>query len=163
MQLRRLLSSLSNSISLEQFPDVPVTGVCEDSRSIRPGNVFVARVGTAANGAAFLADAAERGAVMAVVQRRAGNTAAAAGRIPILQVDDAGTAVSILANAFYGDPSRTLCTLAVTGTNGKTTTAYLIRDLVAELGERCGMIGTVEIDDGASRDDRGRAAGDDAR
>jgi UDP-N-acetylmuramoyl-L-alanyl-D-glutamate--2,6-diaminopimelate ligase len=151
MQLRRLLSSLSTPISLEQFPDVTVTGVCEDSRSVRPGNVFVARIGTAANGAAFLADAAERGAVMAVVQRQAGNTAAAAGRIPMLQVDDAGAAVSILANAFYGDPSRTVCTLAVTGTNGKTTTAYLVRDLVAELGERCGMIGTVEIDDGKSR------------
>jgi UDP-N-acetylmuramoyl-L-alanyl-D-glutamate--2,6-diaminopimelate ligase len=151
MQLRNLLSAISISQSLEAFPDVPVTGVCEDSRLVQPGNVFVARVGTSANGLAFVADAAARGALMVIVQRQAGDAATPAVGIPIMEVDDAGAAVSILANAFHGDPSRSVRTMAVTGTNGKTTTAYLVRDLVGELRQNCGMIGTVEIDDGRSR------------
>ncbi|HEX4124995.1 MAG TPA: UDP-N-acetylmuramoyl-L-alanyl-D-glutamate--2,6-diaminopimelate ligase [Tepidisphaeraceae bacterium] len=146
MQLRRLLAALSVPLNFETFPDVPITGICEDSRRVEPGNLFVARIGTSANGSAFLADAAARGAVMAIVQRPAPPAA-----IPTLEVDDAGAAVSILANAFHGQPSKTVRTLAVTGTNGKTTTAYLVRELIASMGEKCGVIGTVEIDDGRSR------------
>jgi UDP-N-acetylmuramoyl-L-alanyl-D-glutamate--2,6-diaminopimelate ligase len=66
-------------------------------------------------------------------------------------VPDAGAAASILANLFHGSPGEKVRVLAVTGTNGKTTTTYLIRHLLAKINTRCGLIGTVEIDDGRTR------------
>jgi UDP-N-acetylmuramoyl-L-alanyl-D-glutamate--2,6-diaminopimelate ligase len=66
-------------------------------------------------------------------------------------VSDAGVAASVLANLFHGSPGQKLRVLAVTGTNGKTTTTYLIRHLLGKINTRCGLIGTVEIDDGRTR------------
>jgi UDP-N-acetylmuramoyl-L-alanyl-D-glutamate--2,6-diaminopimelate ligase len=66
-------------------------------------------------------------------------------------VKNAGAAASVLANLFHGSPSATMRAFAVTGTNGKTTTTYLIRHLLGKVNQRCGLIGTVEIDDGRSR------------
>src|SRR5205085_11892524 len=64
---------------------------------------------------------------------------------------DPAAAASVLANAFFGNPSGDVRVLGITGTNGKTTTTYLIRHLLAKAGVRCGMVGTVEIDDGRTR------------
>ncbi len=64
---------------------------------------------------------------------------------------DPAAAASILAHAFYGNPTEKMRVLGITGTNGKTTTAYLIRHVLNKFKQRCGMIGTVEIDDGKSR------------
>src|SRR5665213_3023948 len=71
--------------------------------------------------------------------------------LPQIIVSNTGSAASILANAFHDNPGRAVRPLAITGTNGKTTTAYLLRHLMGKVNVRCGMIGTVEIDDGRSR------------
>ncbi|HEX4794966.1 MAG TPA: UDP-N-acetylmuramoyl-L-alanyl-D-glutamate--2,6-diaminopimelate ligase [Humisphaera sp.] len=127
-------------------PNVEITGVCEDSRHVAPGSLFVARAGTKADGKQYLADAKARGAVAAIVQSQVGGAG-----LPQIVVKDPGIAASYLANAFYDHPGRLVRTLAVTGTNGKTTTTYIVRHLLAKLGLRCGLIGTVEIDDGRTR------------
>jgi UDP-N-acetylmuramoyl-L-alanyl-D-glutamate--2,6-diaminopimelate ligase len=129
-----------------RVPNVEITGICEDSRKIQPGNVFIARPGTKADGQQFLAGAKSRGAVAAIVQ-----TKVSKAPLPQVIVPDAGAAASVLANAIHENPGHIVRTLAVTGTNGKTTTTYIIRHLLAKLGIRCGMIGTVEIDDGKTR------------
>lgn len=126
--------------------NVEITGVCEDSRKVAPGNVFVARPGTKADGRQFLADAKQRGAVAAIVQSKMPRAP-----LPQIVVQDCGASASVLANAFHGHPAGSVRSLAVTGTNGKTTTTYIVRHLLAGLGIRCGMIGTVEIDDGKTR------------
>ena len=146
MLLHNLLQQFQAEISLSGIPNVELTGVCEDSRQVRPGNLFIARPGTKADGARFIADAAARGAVAAVTQTRQPGT-----RLPQVVVAQASSAASILGNLFFGSPSSRIRVLGVTGTNGKTTTTYLVRHILGTVKARCGLIGTVEIDDGRSR------------
>ena len=101
------------------------------------------RRGGGADGNAFVDDAIRKGAVAVVCDGGPGR-----GDFPAVIVPDAGTAAGVLANAVRDDPSHAIQVLGVTGTNGKTTVAYLLRSLLASVGQRCGMIGTVEIDDG---------------
>jgi UDP-N-acetylmuramoyl-L-alanyl-D-glutamate--2,6-diaminopimelate ligase len=146
MLLRTLLTAFQKQIKLEDVPNLPIAGVCEDSRRIRPGELFVARAGTKTDGARFLADAKARGAVAAVVQNPISDCS-----LPQIVVPDVNQAASILANAFFDRPDRAVRVLGITGTNGKTTTTYLLRHLLGKVGVRCGMVGTVEIDDGTSQ------------
>ena len=130
------------------LPRAEVTGVTEDSRAVQPGHVFVARGGTVTDGAKYVDQAVARGAVAVV---SAAPIAGAA--VPVVVVPDAGAAASVLAHAFHGHPSADgrLKLLGVTGTNGKTTVAYLLRHVLNGFNTRCGLIGTVEVDDGRSR------------
>jgi UDP-N-acetylmuramoyl-L-alanyl-D-glutamate--2,6-diaminopimelate ligase len=146
MQLHSLLRSFDPQSSLSGIPNVEISGVQDDSRLIHPGYLFIARPGAKADGANFLADAKSRGAVAAIVEKKQDQAP-----LPQFVVQDAARATSILANLFYGSPSLSMRCFAVTGTNGKTTTTYLVRHLLSRIGQRCGMIGTVEIDDCRSR------------
>jgi UDP-N-acetylmuramoyl-L-alanyl-D-glutamate--2,6-diaminopimelate ligase len=146
MLLHSLLKQAHLFSSDNSVPDVEVAGICEDSRVAKAGDVFVARSGVKADGAKFIADAAAKGAIAIVVSSKIPNSP-----LPQIVTSDTGAAASILANAFHGNPSSKVRALGVTGTNGKTTTAYLIRHILGTINSRCGMIGTVEIDDGRSR------------
>jgi UDP-N-acetylmuramoyl-L-alanyl-D-glutamate--2,6-diaminopimelate ligase len=148
MLLHTLLRQFHPQISLAGVPNVEVAGVREDSRQVRRGDLFVARPGTRADGVQFVSDAKARGAVAVVSQTPLPKSVSP---LPPVAVPDAGVAASILANLFYGSPGEKLRVLAVTGTNGKTTTTYLIRHLLGKINTRCGLIGTVEIDDGRTR------------
>ncbi|MDB5294336.1 MAG: UDP-N-acetylmuramyl-tripeptide synthetase [Phycisphaerales bacterium] len=143
MLLHELLRSLPGAPDLNGVPDVPVVAVREDSRLVRPGVLFVARAGTKADGSRFLADAHARGAVAAVVAKRADDAP-----LPQLVVADVTSVASILSMALRGRPDEAVKVVGVTGTNGKTTTTYLLRHLLAKAGVKCGLVGTVEIDDG---------------
>jgi UDP-N-acetylmuramoyl-L-alanyl-D-glutamate--2,6-diaminopimelate ligase len=144
--LHDLLRQITPSIKLSSLPNVEVTGVQEDSRRVQNGNVFVARGGANVSGAQFVADAKNNGAIAVVTGAEIPNCS-----LPQAIVSDPASATSVLANAFFAHPSQTLRVLGVTGTNGKTTTAYLLRHVLNKFKQRCGMIGTVEIDDGRSR------------
>jgi UDP-N-acetylmuramoyl-L-alanyl-D-glutamate--2,6-diaminopimelate ligase len=146
MFLHALLRQLDPQVSLNGIADAEVTGVCEDSRAVQPGSIFVARPGTKTDGAQYLAEAATRRAAAAITQTKVSGV-----KLPQVVVPDASTAASVLANAFHGMPAKSVRMLGVTGTNGKTTTTYLIRHILAKVNIRCGMIGTVEIDDGRTR------------
>jgi len=148
MLLHTLLRQFNPGVSVSGVPNVEVSAVREDSREVRRGDLFVARAGTKADGAAFVADAKARGAIAVVTQTPLPK---ASCPLPQVVVPDAGAAASILANLFYGTPAQKVRVLGVTGTNGKTTTTYLIRHLLSKINLRCGLIGTVEIDDGRTR------------
>ena len=105
--------------------DVYVSGVCQDSRLATEGDLFVAWVGTAADGHDYVAHAASAGAVAAVVERRVEGA-----DIPQLVVRNGRRAAALVAEAVMDRPSRSLLTVGITGTNGKTTTATLIRHLL---------------------------------
>jgi UDP-N-acetylmuramoyl-L-alanyl-D-glutamate--2,6-diaminopimelate ligase len=105
--------------------------------------MFFARPGTKSDGARYVLQAIERGASVVVVSQ-----AIAGLSVPQIVVDDVSRVIGPIAQAFYGAPGQALDVMAVTGTNGKTTTAYLIRHVLTRLGIKCGLIGTVEIDDG---------------
>lgn len=116
-----------------------VTSVAYDSRQVVPGAVFVALRGVHADGAAFARDAVARGAVAVVSE-----AAAPAGHpVPWLQVSDARLAMAALASALFRHPSDALTLVGITGTNGKTTTSYLLASIFEAAGVRCGRIGTV--------------------
>ena len=104
--------------------DVAVRGVSQDSRDIRPGDLFLAWKGTALDAHDFVADAAARGAAATVVERPLDVA------IPQLVVSNGRRAAALAADVVMGSPSRDLLTFGVTGTNGKTTTAVLIRHLM---------------------------------
>jgi UDP-N-acetylmuramoyl-L-alanyl-D-glutamate--2,6-diaminopimelate ligase len=116
-----------------------VTGIAYDSRTVTKGNVFVALRGQHANGAAFAREAVERGAVAIVSEE----PAPASIHVPWALVSDARVALAHLAATFFGSPSREMQVVGITGTNGKTTTAYLIASIFEAAGVRCGILGTV--------------------
>jgi UDP-N-acetylmuramoyl-L-alanyl-D-glutamate--2,6-diaminopimelate ligase len=145
VRLHSLLQQFDPSLDLSHLPNVEVLGVQEDSRLVRTGDLFVARRGTKTDGGQYVADARSRGAVAVVTE-----TPIADLPIPQVRVANAGIAASKLANLYHGHPTRSLKLLGVTGTNGKTTTTYLLRHLLASASRRCGLVGTVEIDDGRS-------------
>ena len=146
MQLHALLRHFDPQLSLSGIPNVEISGVSDDSRRINAGGLFVARSGTKTDGASFIADAKSRGAIAVIAASKINNAP-----LPQIVVKDPARAASILAHLYHGTPSLKMRTFAVTGTNGKTTTTYLVRHLLAKAQQRCGMIGTVEIDDGRSR------------
>jgi UDP-N-acetylmuramoyl-L-alanyl-D-glutamate--2,6-diaminopimelate ligase len=142
--LHQLLQQFDPRLDLTGIPDKEILGLTEDSRSVRSGDLFVARPGTKTDGANYIADAHARGAVAVVTQKRYPNVP-----IPQIVIPDP-SAASVLAHLFHGAPSAKMRVLGVTGTNGKTTTTYLIRHLLSKYKHRCGLIGTVQIDDGRS-------------
>jgi UDP-N-acetylmuramoyl-L-alanyl-D-glutamate--2,6-diaminopimelate ligase len=123
----------------DSCPDVPVTAVVYDSRQASAGSVFVALRGQQADGAAFSREAVSRGAVAVFSE-----TAPPGGtEVPWFQVPDARHALAALSHEFYGRPSERITLVGITGTNGKTTTSYLLTAVFEAAGIRCGRIGTV--------------------
>jgi UDP-N-acetylmuramoyl-L-alanyl-D-glutamate--2,6-diaminopimelate ligase len=116
-----------------------VSGVAYDSRSVAAGNVFVALRGLHADGTAFARQAIERGAVAVVSEQAPPDDVHVAWAI----VSDARLALAVLATAFHRDPSGDMQVIGITGTNGKTTTAYLVASIFEAAGIRCGILGTV--------------------
>src|SRR3954447_22368797 len=119
-------------------PDVVVTGLTFDNRQAGPGTVFFCVPGFTRDGHEFAPDAVGRGAVALVVQRPLGLG------VPEVVVDDVRQAMAVAAARFYGDPTATLKVAGITGTNGKTTTAFLTRALLEGAGIRTGLLGTVK-------------------
>jgi len=133
-------------------PRVVVTGVTLDSRAIRPGDLYAALPGANVHGAGFVAAAVGLGAV-AVLTDPAGAALLALSEIsvPVLVVPEPRAALGGVAALVYGRASKELTMLGVTGTNGKTTTAYLIDSALRALGCVTGLIGTVETRIGEER------------
>ena len=119
--------------------DRAIAAIAYDSRRVAPGSVFVAVKGLRADGGAFVEHAVSRGAI-AVVSESAPPDAFA---VPWLAVRDARLALALLADRFFDHPSRRMPVVGVTGTNGKTTTAYLLSSILDAAGRRAGMLGTV--------------------
>jgi UDP-N-acetylmuramoyl-L-alanyl-D-glutamate--2,6-diaminopimelate ligase len=124
-------------------PDAEVTGITLSSRSVRPGDLYAALAGANRHGAEFVGDAAAAGAV-AVLTDPAGLAAARESGLPALVTDDPRALLGTAAAAIYGDPSARLRMIGITGTAGKTSTAYLIESGLRAAGEETGLIGTVE-------------------
>jgi UDP-N-acetylmuramoyl-L-alanyl-D-glutamate--2,6-diaminopimelate ligase len=129
-------------------PQTSVGGVTEDSRRVKPGDLFVARRGTACDGARFAAAAAQAGAAAVLADGPLALLPGVVTLTPAVPGTDLGRLAAHLAERFHRHPSRRLALVGVTGTNGKTTTAHLIHQILNRDGVRCGMIGTVCVDDG---------------
>ncbi|MDE6029473.1 MAG: UDP-N-acetylmuramoyl-L-alanyl-D-glutamate--2,6-diaminopimelate ligase [Clostridiales bacterium] len=120
--------------------DIEVTGLAFDSSVVKNGDLFFCLVGTENDGHTFAADAVARGAVALVVERKL------ALDVPQIEVSDARKALSHAASEFYGNPSKRLKMIGITGTNGKTTTTYIVKSIIEAAGHSCGLIGTNAVE-----------------
>lgn len=116
-----------------------VSGLAYDSRRLQPGDLFFALPGGSTDGGRFLAEAAARGAAAAV-----GQDVVVGAPLPLVVVRDAREAMGRMAAAFHAYPARNLRTIGVTGTNGKTTTAFLCKHILDAAQRRCGLVGTIK-------------------
>ncbi len=119
-------------------PDVVVTSLTFDNRLVDPGTLFFCVPGFTRDGHDFAPDAVARGAVALIVQRPLGLG------VPEFVVEDVRAAMASIAARFYGDPTASLKVAGITGTNGKTTTAFLTRALLEGAGLSTGLLGTVK-------------------
>jgi len=123
--------------------DIDIAGIGYDSRTIRPGEAFFALAGTRADGAAFVAQALAAGATAVVGRGLEAAGVATAGGAARVEVAEPRRALAVAATRFYHEPSRQLAIVGVTGTNGKTTTTWLLESIFRAAGRTTGLIGTI--------------------
>ncbi|MBL9077131.1 MAG: UDP-N-acetylmuramoyl-L-alanyl-D-glutamate--2,6-diaminopimelate ligase [Planctomycetes bacterium] len=128
-----------------RWRDLAVDGLAFHSAEVRPGNLFFAIRGSRNDGSAYAQQAVARGAVAVVAEE------ALAVPVPVLVVDSARTALADAARYYYRDPSRALSVVGITGTNGKTTTAHLIRACLQADRRQVGLLGTIAYEFGGRR------------
>lgn len=142
MQLTKLLSAIKTR-RVEGSTDREITSICIDSRRVKPGALFVAMKGEKTSGAEYIAAAEAAGAVAYVCE-----TPQMMARATQIVVEDSRLALADLAAAFYENPGNKLKVTGVTGTNGKTTSVFLIKHICDKAMQLCGLIGTVRYEVG---------------
>jgi UDP-N-acetylmuramoyl-L-alanyl-D-glutamate--2,6-diaminopimelate ligase len=137
LNLSELLKDVAPSVP--SGADVVVTGITYRSMDVRPGDVFFCVAGFAHDGHEFAADAEARGAAAIVAMHTLPEA-----RVPVVLVSDTRSALALASARFFGSPSRALCIAGITGTNGKTTTAFLLDAILRRAGRVTGVVGTIE-------------------
>ncbi len=144
MKLGRLLQALP-AAELDGAASTEIAGLAYDSRAVQPGFLFFALPGEKTDGGLFIEEAARRGAAAVVHGKGVRLPRGLVG----IQVECARTAMADLSAEFHGHSSEKLQVIGVTGTNGKTTTVFMIRDILREAGRECGIIGTIQYEFGS--------------
>jgi len=145
MKLDHLTNNL-DTIACSGDPDIDVTGVTSDSREVVSGSVFVAVSGAVADGLQFVPQAITNGATAIVSEASA--PSGHDEKVNWVQVPDARAALAALACAWNDHPSAKMKVVGITGTNGKTTTAFIVHALMEHVWTRAGLLGTVQVNDG---------------
>ena len=136
MKLKEILKDL-HILAMTADPEQEIAGISYDSRATVYGELFVAMVGAVSDGHDYIAKAAEKGACAVLCER------VPEVGIPYVLVEDSRCALAIASRNFFGDPAGKMTMVGVTGTNGKTTSTYLVKHLLeTQLGARVGLIGT---------------------
>ncbi len=141
MKLKKIIEELE-AVKITGSTDVELTGINFDSRKVVPGDLFVAIRGTSSDGHEFIPQALSAGAVAVLSEEE--SLEGHAG-ITWLKSDHSREALSLMASAFYGNPSRDLHMVGITGTNGKTTIATLLHRIHTSLGFRAGLLSTIQV------------------
>jgi len=124
---------------------IDISGLSYDSRKTDKGHLFFALPGEHADGHSFIEEAVERGAVAIVCERPGLNSSLKPeSGVTFMHVKDSRSAIAFAANNFYRRPSESLKVIGITGTNGKTTTTYLLKAILEEWGQKVGLIGTIQ-------------------
>ncbi|MWV45235.1 UDP-N-acetylmuramoyl-L-alanyl-D-glutamate--2,6-diaminopimelate ligase [Paenibacillus sp. HJL G12] len=136
------LNELASTLTIAQITgsgDITITGLQTDSRKVAPGDLFICLPGHTVDGHDYAAQAADQGAAALVVERQLNID------LPQVIVKDSRYAMAVMADAFFGSPSTHMKMIGVTGTNGKTTTTYLIEKMMNDHGVNTGLIGTIQM------------------
>lgn len=137
MTLAELLRGLADA------PEIPVYGIHSDSRNVRAGDAFFACQGIRSHGIDYVHAAIAAGAAAIVYDSSTATLSRLVPGIPFIAVDNLGKHLGAIANRFFASPSASVRVIGITGTNGKTTVAWLIAQCLQRLGESCGYIGTL--------------------
>jgi len=137
MKLKQLLKDIN--IETEPIPEIDICGIADNSKKVHSGDVFVAINGANSNGHLYIEEAIEKGASLIIGENDLSPLA-----VPYIKVENSRKALGILARNFYKDPSRTKNVIGITGTNGKTTTSFLINHILESSSTSCALIGTIE-------------------
>lgn len=136
MKLHTLLSRLQPLVSIpNENPEI--TGVEMDSRNVKPGYLFICIEGYTVDGHQYVAQAVENGAIAILAQKPIETS------VPVAFVKDTNRSMAVIGNTFYQNPTHNLNLVGITGTNGKTTTSYIIEEIVKCNKQKTGVIGTI--------------------
>lgn len=138
MKIRELLNE--DRVLVQGDAETEITGIAYDTRKLTPGNLFVCIVGTVTDGHNYIDKAIELGAAALIVTK----AVEVPSHIAVIRVTDDRAALSAVSTIWFGHPAEKLITIGLTGTKGKTTTAFMIREILEKSGIPCGLIGTVE-------------------
>jgi MurE/MurF fusion protein len=141
-----MLEALRPSVSISPESDaIKIRGISVDSRQVRQGYIFVAIPGTEFDGRQFINDALDKGASALLIPSQDVHlyVKTVSETLPVIGVDDPRHSAGLLASAFYGNPSKKMALIAITGTNGKTTITYLLEGICSKAGLNPGIIGTI--------------------
>ena len=139
--VRTLKPLLDGFVEVPADADVEISALVLDSRSVTPGALFLGIRGDRLDGREYVPEAVQAGAAAVVcdAEWKAPDTLA----VPFFIVDDLRRKIALIANRFYGFPSRLLCIVGLTGTSGKTTCGFLLSQALNHLGRRSAFIGTI--------------------
>jgi UDP-N-acetylmuramoyl-L-alanyl-D-glutamate--2,6-diaminopimelate ligase len=140
MKLTELLAGVGTEPVASTRAKADITGVTADSRSVKPGDLFVAVPGTRTDGVQYAHEAVQRGAAAILAEKTVGGVT-----VPVFVTPSARKALALVAGNFYGNPARDLVLLGVTGTNGKTTTAWLVESICLAGMNSVGLFGTIGV------------------
>ncbi|MCL2625808.1 MAG: UDP-N-acetylmuramoyl-L-alanyl-D-glutamate--2,6-diaminopimelate ligase [Cystobacterineae bacterium] len=138
MKLKDLLAGTGVDSALSSKVKAEIQGLCTDSRKVKEGDLFIALPGVYADGATYIAEAINRGAAAVVSEKGLGET-----KIPAFMVSSARKVLAVIAANYYGRPADSLDMIGVTGTNGKTTVAWLVESICAAGGSSTGLLSTI--------------------
>jgi UDP-N-acetylmuramoyl-L-alanyl-D-glutamate--2,6-diaminopimelate ligase len=140
----KLLSEIITNVTnrnIHNFTDAQISGIYYDSRTVSANGIFVAIQGEKVSGDTFIAKAIDQGAVVIVTEQQI----SVPDSIVVIEVANARIALAELSNAFFDFPSNKLTVVGITGTNGKTTSSFLLKSLLTYTGKNVGIIGTTGI------------------
>ncbi|TZE81947.1 UDP-N-acetylmuramoyl-L-alanyl-D-glutamate--2,6-diaminopimelate ligase [Calorimonas adulescens] len=140
MLLSKMLDGLQY-VGINNFRDMEIKRVMYDSRKVEDGDIFVCIKGFNTDGHMYIGQAIKKGAKAVVID---GNHEIRREDVPVIIVEDTRNALAYLSSKIYGFPSGNFCLIGVTGTNGKTTVTFLIKNILDYLGKKTGLIGTIK-------------------
>lgn len=145
MKLADLLEGLSYELVQGRL-DTDIKNIRNDSRTVEAGDLFFCISGAVSDGHKYAVDVSEKGAAAILVEHEV--ELPADNQCTVVRLQSTRYAMGMVSSKFYGEPSKKLTVIGITGTKGKTTTTYMIREMLAAAGHRTGLIGTIEIIDG---------------
>ena len=143
MKIKELIEEIE-MVSLIGSDELQVSGISYDSRKVEPGHLFFAMQGEKTDGHSFIESAVKKGAIAIIHDKEIADSGRFSPFASLIRVKDSRKSLAFAANTYYQMPSRAMTVIGITGTNGKTTTTYILKSILEAWGKKVGLIGTIQ-------------------